>query len=291
MSCMRIPLVRIWVSVNWVYPPLSCLFKPIKEEVIILPEPINEPVISVPDFARKIDDSAWIASMADETSNVMKQIDEYLLSRPIPDKHAMTGLFKDKNLILIMIEAFDWMAIDEQLTPTLFMMTQEGYFFDHYYAPQYSCATGESEFIALTSLVPRSGICSMNTYLDNKFPQTLFSLFNQKNYVSTSYHNYTDKFYDRTTMHQLFGSEHFYNREELDIPILKGWPSDVNLMDEAFAIFGQREPYFSFIITSSTHFHYILLMLDVILSALQERFWQLNPSYHSHSRLSRGISL
>ena len=232
------------------------LFKPIKEEVIILPEPINEAVISVPDFARKIDDSAWIASMADETSDVMKQIDEYLLSRPIPDKHAMTGLFKDKNMILIMIEAFDWMAIDEQLTPTLFMMTQEGYFFDHYYAPQYSCATGESEFIALTSLVPRSGICSMNTYLDNAFPQTLFTLFNQKNYVSTSYHNYTDKFYDRTTMHQLFGSEHFYNREELDIPILKGWPSDVNLMDEAFAIFGQREPYFSFIITSSTHFPY-----------------------------------
>ena len=57
-------------------------------------------------------------------------------------------------------------------------------------------------------------------------------------------------------MHQLFGSEHFYNREELDIPILKGWPSDVNLMDEAFAIFRQREPYFSFIITSSTHFPY-----------------------------------
>ena len=232
------------------------LFKPIKEEVIILPEPINEAVISVPDFARNIDDSAWIASMVDETSDVMKQIDEYLLSRPIPDKHSMTGLFKDKNMILIMIEAFDWMAIDEQLTPTLFMMTQEAYFFDHYYAPQYSCATGESEFIALTSLVPRSGICSMNTYLDNAFPQTLFTLFNQKNYVSTSYHNYTDKFYDRTTMHQLFGSEHFYNREELDIPILKGWPSDVNLMDEAFTIFGQREPYFSFIITSSTHFPY-----------------------------------
>ncbi len=232
------------------------LFKPVKEEIIILPEPIDELVISVPDFARKIDDSAWIASMANETSDVMKQIDAYLLNRPVPDKHAMTGFFKDKNMILVMIEAFDWMAIDEQLTPTLYRMANEGYFFDHYYAPQYSCATGESEFIALTSLVPRSGICSMNTYLDNEFPQTLFTLFNQNNYVSTSYHNYTDKFYDRTTMHQLFGSEHFYNREELDIPILKGWPSDVNLMEEAFDLFGQKEPYFSFIITSSTHFPY-----------------------------------
>lgn len=232
------------------------LFKPVKEEVIFLPEPIDEPVVSVPDFARKIDDSAWIASMANETSDVMKQLDEYLLSRPIPDKHAMTGTFKDKNLILIMVEAFDWMAIDEQLTPTLAMMAKEGYLFDHYYAPQYSCATGESEFIALTSLVPRSGICSMNTYLNNAFPQTLFNLFNKANYVSTSYHNYTDKFYDRSTMHRLFGSEHFYNREELDIPLLKGWPSDVNLMNEAFDIFGQSEPYFSFIITSSTHFPY-----------------------------------
>ena len=96
-------------------------------------------------------------------------------------------------MILIMIEAFDWMAIDEQLTPTLFMMTQEGYFFDHYYAPQYSCATGESEFIALTSLVPRSGICSMNTYLGNKFPQTLFTLFMKRQFIvySQRFNNYT----------------------------------------------------------------------------------------------------
>ncbi len=232
------------------------LFKPAKEEIIFIPEPVDEPVISVPDLARKIDDRAWIASMADETSDVMKQIDAYLLSRRIPDKHAMTGLFEGKNMILIMVEALDWMAIDERLTPTLYRMSQEGYFFDHYYAPQYSCATGESEFIALTSLVPRSGICSMNTYLNNAFPQTLFTLFNRENYVSTSYHNYTDKFYDRTTMHRLLGSDHFYNREELPIPLLRGWPSDVNLMEEAFAIFGQREPYFSFIITSSTHFPY-----------------------------------
>lgn len=242
---------------NFIWVDTLALFRPVAEEELIIPEPIVEPVIiPEPDLARVIDDSQWIASMANETSDVMKQIDDYLLQRSVPDKHAMTGLFKDKNMILIMIEAFDWMAIDAQLTPTLSMMANQGYFFDHYYAPQYSCATGESEFIALTSLVPRSGICSVNTYLENEFPQTLFTLFNHAGYSSTSYHNYTDKFYDRVIMHETLGSSHFYNRDELDIPLLKGWPSDVNLMEEAFDVFAQSEPYFSFIITSSTHFPY-----------------------------------
>ena len=59
----------------------------------------------------------------------------------------MTGIFKDKNLILIMVEAFDMIAINEKLTPTLYKLSTEGLNFDNYYTPKYSCTIGESEFI------------------------------------------------------------------------------------------------------------------------------------------------
>jgi len=225
------------------------------EEVIeIIPEEVI--IISEPSYERIIDDTAWMDKMNNESNETIKIIDEYLMNRPITPRNEYTGLFKDKNLVYIMVEAFDFMAIDEQLTPTLYKLTQDGFFFDHFFSPQYSCATGESEFIGLTSLIPRTGICSPNTYTNNTYKTSIFNLFNKEGYYSSSYHNYSDKFYQRTDLHVNLGSTKFYNNDDLEIKTLKGWPSDVNLMEEAFKIYGAQEKFFSYIITSSTHFPY-----------------------------------
>lgn len=225
------------------------------EEIIeIIPEEVI--IISEPSYERVFDDTAWIEKMNNESNETIKLIDEYLMNRPITPKNEYTGLFKNKNLVYIMVEAFDFMAIDEQLTPTLYKLTQDGFFFDHFFSPQFSCATGESEFIGLTSLIPRTGICSPNTYTNNTYKTSIFNLFNNEGYFSSSYHNYSDKFYQRTDLHVNLGSTKFYNNDDLEIKTLKGWPSDVNLMEEAFKIYGNQEKFFSYIITSSTHFPY-----------------------------------
>ncbi len=225
------------------------------EEIIeIIPEEVV--VISEPSYERIIDDTVWIEKMNNESNETLKVIDEYLMNRTITPKNEYTGIFKDKNLVYIMVEAFDYMGIDEQLTPTLYKLTQDGFFFDHFFSPQYSCATGESEFIGLTSLVPRTGICSPNTYTNNTYNRSIFNLFNDAGYFSSSYHNYSDKFYQRTELHQKLGSTYFYNNDDLEIKTLKGWPSDVNLMEEAFKVYGDKQRFFSYIITSSTHFPY-----------------------------------
>ena len=56
-------------------------------------------------------------------------------------------MFRDKNLIYIMVEAFDIISINEKLTPTLYKLYNEGLSFTNYYAPKYSCTTGESEYM------------------------------------------------------------------------------------------------------------------------------------------------
>ena len=225
------------------------------EEVIeIIPEEVI--IISEPSYERIIDDKDWIEKMNNESNETIRIIDEYLMNRPITPRNEYTGIFKDKNLVYIMVEAFDFMAIDEQLTPTLYKLTQDGFYFDHFFSPQYSCATGESEFIGLTSLIPRTGICSPNTYTNNTYKTSIFNLFNKEGYFSSSYHNYSDKFYQRSDLHINLGSSKFYNNDDLDIKTLKGWPSDVNLMEEAFKVYGNQEKFFSYIITSSTHFPY-----------------------------------
>ena len=46
-----------------------------------------------------------------------------------------TGMFKGKNLIYIMAESFDGYFVDKELTPTLYKMIHDGFYFKNYYTP------------------------------------------------------------------------------------------------------------------------------------------------------------
>lgn len=231
------------------------IFQKKEADLIIIEQPDPEPPV-VTDYTRHIDDTVWKKLIKNETSSKIKNLHEFYINQPITPKNEMTGIFKDKNLIYIMVEAFDMIAINKELTPTLYKLYNEGISFDNYYAPKYSCTTGESEYIGLTSIIPSSTVCTPNSYKNNDYSTSIFKIFNDRNYHSTSYHNYSDKFYDRTVLHKNMGSIKFYNDDDLDIKRIWGWPSDLNLMKEAVPHFIDEEKFFSFIITSTTHFPY-----------------------------------
>ena len=210
---------------------------------------------SLPQTEIDLGHTHYLNQVAGETRPAYQAIDQYLLQRPQRVLNAYTGMLEGKNLILVMVEAFDYVAIDPTLTPTLSMMMNEGWHFARHYTPQYSCATGESEWIALTSLIPSSRVCTPNSFAQNTHPYSLFNLFNAQGYKVSSYHNYSDKFYERTEIHHNLGST-FYNNTQLKIPVLKGWPSDVDLFQQAYPIMSEQSPFMSLVITSSTHFPY-----------------------------------
>ena len=232
---------------------------PTEEEIVIVPidtedDPIEEPIIT--DNSRNIDDTLWNTIITQETDEDLLTIDQYLINQEIADTNDMTGIFAGKNLILVMVEAFDYMAIDEELTPTLYKMVQEGWLFDNFYSPQYSCATGQSEFAGLTSLAPEPSNCTINSYASNDYYESIFNLFNAEDYYSSSYHNWTDQYYNRTEAHKNMYSDHFYNYDELPFDTIQGWQSDYELFELALPYFLDEDQFFSFIITSSTHFPY-----------------------------------
>ncbi len=209
-----------------------------------------------PNYIREIDDTKWQELMNNETNTNIKQLDEFYMSQNITSKNEYTGIFENKNLILIMVEAFDTIAINQDVAPTLYKMATEGFYFDNYYTPKYSCTTGESEYIGLTSIIPSSTVCTPNTYRNNTYTDTIFNLFNKKGYYSSSYHNWNDQFYSRTVLHQNMGSDKFYDVDALGIKIIQGWQSDYDLMTNSMPHFINQDKFFSFIITSSTHFPY-----------------------------------
>lgn len=207
------------------------------------------------DYTRYFDDTAWQELIDNEDDEVIKNLHQYYISQSITDKNEYTGIFKDKNLVLIMVEALDLAAIDPELTPTLYRLTKEGWYFDNYYAPKFSCTTGESEFIALTSIIPSNSVCTPFTYVDNNYSSSIFNLFNNSGYTSTSYHGWDDNYYPRTKLHKNMGST-FYNSDKLGFSTSGGWTSDLSLMEKIYPMFTQNDKFFSFVITVSMHFSY-----------------------------------
>lgn len=244
-------------TMRFLYRDIFYAFQGDNDEVIIIDNSNNKgSQVVIEEEDKSIDDSNWITASQNEQNESIKQIDNYLLQQVQHEDNEYTGMFEGMNLIYIMIEAFDYIAVDRNLTPTLYKMQQEGWDFSNYYTPKYSCTTGESEFIGLVSLVPDSSVCTPNSYSDNSFTTSILSLFNHEDYYVSAYHNWEDEFYDRRELYQYMGIEDYYNIENLNFNIIQGWQSDVELMTEALPHFINEEKFMSFIVTSSMHFPY-----------------------------------
>ncbi len=226
------------------------------DEIDLTPE--DPPVdIEVPvDFKRIIDDSEWRWRMERETDESIKNIDQYLLNRQITPKNEMTGALKGKNVIYVMIEAMDFVAIDPNVSPNLTMMMNDGWYFENYYSPTSACSTGDSELMSITSLLSLPGVCSHDGYYTNRFSHSIFELFKSEGYYASSYHNYTDWYYMRNQMHQNMGSEAYYDFHALEFgPWIQwpSWPSDYDLMVKSMDKFIDYDKFFSFLITVNMH--------------------------------------
>lgn len=208
------------------------------------------------DYTRYIDDTTWESLIKDETNSNYKTLSNYYISQKITDKNDYTGMFKDKNLIVIMMESTSTIAINQKYFPNLYKIYNEGWSWTNAYSPRNSCSTGNNEMSGMTSLYTINNTCTANIYKNNKYPESLFNLFKNAGYTTSSYHNYTEKYYARKTIHPNMGSDHYYGVTELGIPYsnaYKEWPSDVELMDKFLNITEDQDKFMAWITTVSSH--------------------------------------
>ncbi len=235
------------------------LFVEADTQIELVIEEVDEETedITEDDSVKVVDDSQLEADYEAEEDETIKMIDEYILasdSTQVATEH--TGEFEGMNFIYILVESFDYIAIDPVLTPTLYKMMTEGYWFSEHYTPKYSCTTGESEFIANVSLVPYNDVCTPNVVGSNDYPEALASLFSNAGYDTYSFHNWIDQYYDRKTEHASFGFDAYYNFDDLPITEIQGWQSDLELVEVALPYFIDSEQFFAFFVSSSTHWPY-----------------------------------
>ncbi len=231
----------------------TVLFPDNKEEEVIEFEKVEQ---VENDYTRYIDDTLWNKVIENETNKTMKTLHNYYSSKEITEKNDYTGMFKDKNLIVVMMESTNTILLNPDYYPNMYKLYTEGWAWDNAYSPRNACSTGNNEMSGMVSLFTVNNTCTANIYKDNKYPGAIFNLFNKAGYTTTSYHNYTEHYYYRKVYHPNMGSGKYYGVQALGIPysnVYQEWPSDVALVEKVLEKTKDQEKFMAWMTTVSAH--------------------------------------
>ena len=213
----------------------------------------------VTDYTRIIDDTAWKTLIDNTTNSTYNTVNNYLINRSITPKNEYTGLFKGKNLIIILMESVNEIAIyNQEYFPTLYKMYHEGISFKNNYSPRNNCSTGNNEMTVLTSLWTINNTCTANSYNKNKYYQASFNVFNREGYKTAAFHDYTQKFYFRGTSLPNMGASAYYGVEKLGIPYSTSYTEadDKDMFKAAKQYYMDDAPFMVYFATVTPHQSY-----------------------------------
>lgn len=209
-----------------------------------------------------IDNDTWLGIIEDEKDDDYNTLNKYFISNHTSTTNDYTGLLKDKNLIVIMVESGNDILLNEEYYPNIGKLLQNGYHFSNNYSPRNICSTGNNEMSAMISLYSINNNCTANVYQKNTYFESIFGLFNDTGYITNSFHDYYDWYYDRNVIHKNMGSSQFYDAIKLDLdfsyryPAYDTWASDEELMEKYLEVLDSQDleqPFMSFITTVSSH--------------------------------------
>lgn len=169
-----------------------------------------------------------------------------------------TGIFKDKNLIFIMMESMDNWMVNEEVTPTIHEMMNHGFNFTNHYSPAYVTGeTANTEFIANTGMYPSINKLSPNyAYVDNNYPYSIANLFKKEGYITNSFHRSNGFIYNRSAMHISLGYEKYHSYVDMGIAE-ENLDLDSYIISNGYnKIINKSNKFMSFIITYSPHSPY-----------------------------------
>ena len=197
--------------------------------------------------------------ISNTSNDKINNMHKYFSSVTPSEKNKYTGLFKGKNLIFITAEGFDTIAIDKDLTPTLYKMANNGFVFNNYYQPLYPVSTSDGEYMNLTSLVPKEGVWSFYKSSKISMPLGFGTMFKNNGYTSYGFHNHTYKYYDRHLSHPNIGLTYIGCGNGLEKKMnCKHWPnSDVEMIDATIDYYlNEDKPFATYYMTVSGHLNY-----------------------------------
>ena len=174
----------------------------------------------------------------DEISNLDISAYEFLSSaRPI------------EKLNNHLIDIYNEIAVSEELTPTLYKLVHNGFYFTNYYTPTIDSTIG-GEFQELTGLYPGNGFLANWKSGTNYFPYGIGTSFQNLGYNTYAYHDHDYTFQNRNKYLESLGFNNFeacgngleakvncHVWPESDLEMIKGTVSDYASSDKPFMVY------------------------------------------------------
>lgn len=231
------------------------------EELIVTEKPIDEenkpeePTIEEPTY--NVTEINFDELIANEDNKTIKNILSYLSKQEPSNKNDYTGMFKGKNLIFILAEGFNMIAVNKELTPTLYKLTHEGFVFNNFYSPVFLSTTG-GEFQATTGLIPTQEILANWKKDEPTIKYALGNSFKNIGYNAQSFHNWTYTYYQRHKTMKTLGFDNYMGcGNGMEEKINCGWlPSDVDMINTTFPLYKNNNPFITYYVSVSGHAPY-----------------------------------
>ena len=198
-------------------------------------------------------------NLSNNKEEISKKVHEEIEDmKNITEDNKYTGLFKDKNLIFVLMESIDSFLVDEEVMPTLSKLRSEGWNFTNRYAPVFGGGqTINSEFAANTGLYTIDNSKAIYNY-EHTFSYSLPSMMKKNGYLVNSLHENSGKFYNRSRFHYFLGYENHFALQDMKEVEQLDYTLDTNIIknDDLDKYIFHDEKFMTFITTYSAHLPY-----------------------------------
>ncbi len=217
------------------------------------PDPEEKEVEKVTEY--NVMDIDFDRLIENESDQDMVNMHTYFKNLSPTEKNDYTGLYEGYNLILLTAEGFSHLAVNKEVTPTLYRLVHEGYNFTNFYTPIWGVSTSDGEYVANTGLIPKSGVWSFKTSGDNYMPFAMGNQLRSLGYATRAYHNHTYTYYGRDKSHPNMGYD--YKGVGNGLNVKATWPeSDLEMMEVTIGDYIHDQPFHTYYMTVSGHLIY-----------------------------------
>lgn len=220
----------------------------------------EEPEIDTSPNTMNIDFEGINATAANES---VTQLSQYFQSQTGTNKNEYTGMFEGYNVIFVTAEGFSRFVIDEERTPTLYKLKNEGFVFNNYYTPGWYASTSDGEFSNLTGLLPVNGEVAMKSTGERGTNMyfTLGKQLQRQGYTLNGFHNNSYTYYGRELSHTNMGYNWYGTGNWFQPECFEGggeyWPqSDLQLINQSMGMYMDNQPFHTYYMTVSGHMLY-----------------------------------
>ncbi len=190
------------------------------------------------------------------------EINNFLQKNNQSTGSTLKGSMEGKNVIVIQVEALQQFVINQkvngqEITPNLNRWLNKSLYFDNYFYQVAGGTTSDAEFMSNNSLYPAVSGAAYYNYSNNTYSSLAKELQN-KNYYTAALHGNTEGFWNRNVMYRSEGFDKFYGKSSLNSDEIVGLGiSDKSFLNQSVdKLKSFKQPYYSFLITLSSHYPY-----------------------------------